>query len=396
MTILKNINVTLAFTFARIVCQFIGTAYMSRVFSKTDLGLLLLFLAISRITELFLVAGDNNVIIRDGEHTDMLGLKQKYYSFRFLLRLILAAILTCILFYLFSGIKGIILVSIFILTLFFLIGRSCFQLCAGILISNNKFVLFGLYDALIIVLSQLLFSRLFIGLGLTGLLTGYVLAYIILAMVYYSLGLVKLQTDNRLEYSRKDSWRFARPELLNIAARSLDTYVLPSIIGVEMMVSYKRGYSVGEVLTNTLGRSLALVLFPTFARMSNYERRKMGLYFCATAIIVGLIFSIIISTYSHEIISFYLGDGWEEAAKVLSVVVYILPARLLAKVVGSLLKASDLLKFLERTQYLLIIVQLMALGCAFIDLAIFIRVLIIGTSATILLQLTYWLRNSNS
>ena len=393
---LKNINITLVFTFVRIMCQFLGTAYLSRVYSKSDLGILLLFLAISRMTELFLVAGDNNIIIRDGKHTDLLGMKHEYLSIPFLIRLIVVSTLTCVLLYVLSDVKGIFFMYIFFLTFVFLLGRCYFQLSSGILISNQKFGLFGLYEALVIILSQFIFSRFFIGLGFMGLLTGYVLAYILTSMLYYFMGVFKLQTDNGLKYSRKDSWRFARPELLNLASRSLDTYLLPSIIGVETMVSYKRGYSVGEVVTNTLGRSLAVVLFPTFTHMSNSERRKMGVLLCATSIIFGLIFAFVISTYSYEIITFYLGEGWEEAAKILSVVVYILPARLLAKIVGSLLKASNLLTFFERTQYLLIIVQLVAVSCALIDLGLFIRVLIIGTSLTILYQFTFWLRNSKS
>lgn len=385
----------MAFTLARVLVQFIGTGYISRIFSKNDLGLFVLFLALTRIGELFLVAGDNNVIIRDGKHFDWLGMKRQYLSSKFFPRLILVTMVTVGAFSLLSGFKGTTLMQVLILTCLFLLGRCCFVLCSGILVSNKKFGLFGLYDLLIIILSQLLFSRLFKGLGFTGLLTGYVLSYLMLALGYYTSGVINIKTDNRIKYSREDSWRFARPELLNFVSRSLDTYILPSIIGVELMISYKRGFSVGEVVTNTVGRSLAVVLFPSFSSMKAYERRKMGILFSFLAIIFGLSCSIIVSAYSQEIIHFYLGEGWEEAAKILSLVVYILPARLLAKVVGALLKASNLLKFFEITQYILIGVQLIALLFAVYDLSLFIHILILGTSLTILFQFIYWFKKSN-
>ena len=391
---IRDINITLALSLLRVFVQFLGVGYLSRVYGKTDLGLILLLIAITRVAELFLVLGDNNVIIRDGISVGWKKIKKRYFSIHFLIKLLLLSSVVWALLY-FLGDKVIINnFKVAGLVILFLFARVLFLLSSGILVSKKKFFQVGIFEVLILVFSQLVFGNLLKEYDYVGLLAAYVIAYFIVLITYFSLGFLNVFTDNTKDYSRADSWRFARPEMLNIFARSMDTYFLPSIVGVETMTSYKRGYSVGEVVTNTLGRSFATVLFPSFAEMTKSARRVKATKYLLMAFTLGLIIAAFVSWFSFEIIEIYLGTGWEDAAEFLQVMVFILPARLLAKVVGALLKASDLLELLQNTQYILILVQIISLICALYSVYYFMVVLITGTTLTTFVQLIYWYKKT--
>lgn len=127
----------------------------------------------------------------------------------------------------------------------------------------------------------------------------------------------------------------------NHLAQHADTFLVGSILGLNLLGYYERALKMIRMPALLLGRVLDRVAFPIFSRYQDNIYLKEG-FFRAVSFGYLIQFPVCVAIWilAPEIISVLLGDGWDTVVEPLRIMVLCLPFRIMIRMSDSLVRAK--------------------------------------------------------
>jgi len=136
---------------------------------------------------------------------------------------------------------------------------------------------------------------------------------------------------------------FGIVSILYMLSMKIDIQILSNLTNQENVGFYAAGWQINNIGVVFIS-ALSLSLFPNSARLIHQKkyRKKLGLFIIGLAFIIVLI-SLTISYYSRDIILLLFGNRFEETIKILKILVWFIPIRILLIWGSQVLECGDFL-----------------------------------------------------
>ena len=127
----------------------------------------------------------------------------------------------------------------------------------------------------------------------------------------------------------------------NHLAQNADTFLVGSILGLDLLGYYERALKMIRMPSLLLGQVLDRVSFPVFSRYQDDVNLKQGFFRVVTlGYLIQFPLCVAIWILAPEIVSVLLGEGWEAVVDPLRIMVLCLPFRIMIRMTDSLVRAK--------------------------------------------------------
>lgn len=341
----REFNISLFGSFARLVLHTLSVAFISRYFEKPDIGYSLLIVAYSRIVVMIILNGRREQVVLN---------VNKYYRTN-LLRTYSANYQKTVIYVLFF--LSIIVLSasplnssVCFLILLYVLTRTFAEYALALFVAKKAYIKLLIVECLGLIMT---FPVLFLLKGVEGIISSLILSNIVILFYAIFNDYVTLKSHERINYNTVKGKEYRNAELINYVSRNIDTFLVEWALGINTATQYFRSFGIVEIVPNTVGKSLNNVLFPNYSLLNKKEiwfsLRKVIL----AILILGITISFIVSHMSDWVVAIYLGEGWEQTAKFLSILIWNVTPRLFLKATGPVFKACSLMRAFNRFQLIL-------------------------------------------
>jgi PST family polysaccharide transporter len=183
-------------------------------------------------------------------------------------------------------------------------------------------------------------------------------------------------------------WSLNSGVFMNYFATRGDNLIVGRFIGTEALGFYGRAFNIAKMPTNLFGSTMDKVLFPILASndVSDENRKKSFLLLSFIISLFGLTLSLLLTTFSAQIVSIILGPQWIGVSGLLGILGFATFFRLAYKISISQLLVQRKFRMLSNMQITITIIMLIL---CYLGTYLGVEYVAGATTLAIILQYTY-------